>query len=188
MSDKKSSESESVGMKIDCPNCSKKCTLRETQHHVENFGKVLLSSLSCQNCGFRFNDVSCMQFSGPKAFEARIEKTEDLETKIIRSSSGAIRIPELGVEITPGVQAEGYISNIEGLLDRIEAVVESALKENIAQEKAGNELQLIKDAKKVKSPFTVILEDPLGNSALVGKKAKERPLSAKDIERLQNLL
>ena len=50
----------------------------------------------------------------------------DLDARVIRSSSGTLRIPELGVDIEPGFASESYISNVEGVLDRVEGVVEFA--------------------------------------------------------------
>ena len=41
--------------------------------------------------------------------------------------SAAIEIPELGVRIDPGPSCQGFVSNVEGVLDRIEQVVKGCL-------------------------------------------------------------
>lgn len=180
---------ENASMAIECPQCGSRAVLSETEHEVMHFGPVLISALSCSKCGFRLTDVMCVNQTGKaKAYSVRIEREEDLETKIIRSSTGTVKIPELETTIEPGPGAEGYISNIEGLLERIEGAAEAAenASENKAQKKASDEAKRkIRLAKNAEIPFTVILEDPFGNSALAGAKVKELKLSEEDIKRMK---
>ena len=41
-----------------------------------------------------------------------------MTTRVVRSSSCTVRIVELGLEVEPGDNATGYISNVEGVLNR----------------------------------------------------------------------
>ncbi len=162
-------------MAIDCPECSNKATFYETTHNVPNFGKIVITTIVCSHCSFRYTDVLNVESSKKaKKFKAIIEKPEDLNIKVIRSSSSTIKIEELGLEVNPGSISEGYYSNIEGILERFENAI-NAIETN--DKKTLNEinkrLEQIKKAKNSKIKFTVILEDPYGNSALVGKKVKE---------------
>jgi zinc finger protein len=93
---------------------------------------------------------------------------------------GTIKIPELGVEITPGPACEGFVSNIEGVLDRIERVVEAALRWSEGEEKENARalLSRIAQARKGALPFTLILEDPSGNSAIISEKAQKKSFDA----------
>jgi zinc finger protein len=110
---------------------------------------------------------------------------------VIRSSSGTIRVPELGVDIEPGFASESYISNVEGVLDRIEGIVCFATRsareaENLEGATKGDEiLKNIELARKGEFPITLILEDPLGNSAIDSEKAVRSPLTDVDIARLK---
>jgi len=82
--------------------------------------------------------------------------------------SASIEIPELGVRIDPGPQCQGFISNFEGVLDRIEQVVKGALSWGNDEEKE-NAARLLADIARVKAgllPVTLILEDPCGNSGI----------------------
>ena len=97
---------------------------------------------------------------------------------VAASASGAIRIPELGVEIDPGPACEGFVSNIEGVLDRIEDVVTGVLTwaEGEERENALALRERIALAREGSVPFTLIIEDPTGNSAIVSPKAEKSPL------------
>ena len=75
------------------------------------------------DCGFRHSDTILLTQKEPVRFTLQVTSIEDLDARVIRSSSGTIRIPELGVDIEPGFASESYISNVEGVLDRIEGVV-----------------------------------------------------------------
>jgi zinc finger protein len=86
--------------------------------------------------------------------------------------SASIEIPELGVRIDPGPVCQGFVSNIEGVLDRVETVVQGAFRWGTDEEKE-NATALIANMARVKTgtfPITVILEDPSGNSALIADK------------------
>jgi zinc finger protein len=81
-----------------------------------------------------------------------------------------VHIPEWGLDIEPGPASEAYISNVEGLLDRIETIVMMARKwaEKDEEVRRADELLCEMDAaREGKASFTLIIEDPLGNSAIV---------------------
>lgn len=173
-------------MLVECPECGERISLVEHLKKLTNFGDVIISTLSCGKCGFRLTDVMPAEFHEPRAFETRIESPRDLNTKVVRSSSGTIEIPELGVKIEPGPRAEGYITNIEGVLDRVQEVTELALQQRESDESdesklARKELQLIKDARDAKVHFRFIIVDPFGNSALLGPKVKSIKLTQEQI-------
>ena len=97
--------------------------------------------------------------------------------------TATIKIPELGVQIDPGPACQGFVTNIEGVLDRIENIVRGALiwAENEERENATTLLDQIARARAGALPFTLIIEDPSGNSAIISEKVKKTPL-ATDIE------
>jgi len=39
---------------------------------------------------------------------------------VIKSGTTTIRIPEFGAKITPGPYSEGFITNVEGVLSKVE--------------------------------------------------------------------
>ena len=49
-----------------------------------------------------------------------------ISARVVRSTGARIEIPEFGVRIDPGPACEGFVSNVEGVLDRIGKVVKGA--------------------------------------------------------------
>jgi len=111
----------------------------------------------------------------PVRYVYRTATPEDLTVRVVRSMSASIEIPELGVRIDPGPTCQGFVSNIEGVLDRIVQAVGSAIVDGDTEERENARLLLEKIAR-VKCgelPVTVILEDPNGNSAIVSDSAEK---------------
>jgi len=52
-----------------------------------------------------------------------VTSTEDLKIHVVRGNTATIVVPELGVSIHPGLNNEGFISNVEGVLTRIEDIL-----------------------------------------------------------------
>ncbi|MBU0662378.1 MAG: ZPR1 zinc finger domain-containing protein [Candidatus Diapherotrites archaeon] len=171
---------------IPCANCGAKAGMSQIVRNVPHFGEVVILTLRCAKCGFKFVDVFSAGVKEPMRFTAKVNGTADLRTRIIRSSSSTVRIPELGVEIEPAAMSEGYISNIEGVLDRVEGAARILAKsaESGGMKNAERALEKIRMAREGKVKFTIILEDPLGNGALVGKGVKRERLSAANAKRL----
>lgn len=143
------------------------------------------------DCGFRHNDTILLTQKEPVRFTLQVTALEDLDARVIRSSSGTLRIPELGVDIEPGFASDSYVSNVEGVLERIEGVVSFATRsarEAESQEsvRRGEDiLDKIKLARNGRFPLTIILEDPLGNSAIDCEKAVKSTLSKEDAAHLK---
>jgi zinc finger protein len=153
-----------------CPVCKNKgVVVTETKYFMPNFGKTLLTSMVCEKCGFKRSDVTSLEANDPQTYKIKITKPEDLLIRIMRSSTATIKIPELGITISPSSRAEGFISNVEGVLDRI------INKTNIISNQSKNEkfFKKIKAAKRGSLPFTIIMIDPVGNSAIISDKIEK---------------
>jgi len=177
-----------------CPTCGKNSLyLTESVEDVDYFGPVLLTTISCSLCRYRDTDVSLTSAKEPSVMRAQITSDKDLAIKIVRSSSATIRAPELGVSITPGASAQGFITNVEGVLVRIQQVLEGIIP-TLSQKRrrrARAVLAKLKRAREGKLSFVVELKDPSGNSAIAGSdmtKIKKRPLSKKELEKLREQL
>ncbi|MDO8647967.1 MAG: ZPR1 zinc finger domain-containing protein [Candidatus Diapherotrites archaeon] len=173
---------------VKCPNCNADIQLQQTVEEIANFGKMLFSVLHCEKCGFKLSDVMSLDFKKPVEYSAKISKPSHLSIKIIKSSTATIKIPELGVLIEPGPASDGYFSNIEGLLDRIQQVAEilvSSAKEPKEVKAADKALEKIHAARDSKFSFTVEVLDPFGNSALVGNSVKRILLSKQQAAKLK---
>ncbi|KAF5028829.1 ZPR1 zinc-finger domain protein [anaerobic digester metagenome] len=105
-----------------------------------------------------------------------MEEPGDLAIRVARSTTGKIEIPELGLAVEPGTACEGFVTNIEGVLSRFEQAVETILANPESEDERAAALRMVETiaaAREVAFPFTVILEDPAGNSALVSEKAEK---------------
>jgi len=104
-----------------------------------------------------------------------VESPGDLDIRVIRSISGTIRIPELGINIEPGPASESYVSNVEGVLCRIEDVVGMVTRwedePSGSVNRAHEILELLRQVRLGELGITIIIEDPLGNSAIISDKA-----------------
>jgi zinc finger protein len=111
----------------------------------------------------------------PVRYVFRTSTPDDLAVRVVRSMSASIEIPELGVRIDPGPTCQGFVSNIEGVLDRVVQAVGSAIIDGDAEERENARL-LLEKITRVKCgelPVTFILEDPSGNSAIVSDSAEK---------------
>jgi zinc finger protein len=145
--------------------------------------------MSCTTCKYNKADIESEEEREPSKHEFTCESDEDLNVRVIRSSEGMITIGKLG-SIEPGENAEGFISNVQGVLERFKKVVdaqklkpedmEEASDEDLAQHERAREMskklsRMLMGSDKV----TISIEDPTGNSAIISEKTKITPLKAK---------
>ena len=173
-----------------CPVCSAQMQFSWETQDIPYFGEAMLISGVCE-CGFRHSDTILLTQKEPARNTLAVQTLEDLNARVIRSSSGTIRVPELGVDIEPGYASDSYVSNVEGVLERIEEIVcfatsQARAADNQESTKRGEEiLENIAAARKGEFPLTFIIEDPLGNSAIASEKAVVTPLTDEEVARLQ---
>lgn len=155
-----------------CPLCSDKMDAINKTIDIPNFGETLIFTLICKKCNYKITDLYAVYEKEPKRFILKYENTNQLKHKFIRSSTCDLKIPELGVEIEPSTASDGYITNIEGILQRIKDVTLGLIKILETDEQIKNGLALVQkidSAIEGKFNFTLIIEDPMGNSALIAE-------------------
>lgn len=155
-----------------CPCCNTEIEYLYTTEKIPYFSDILIISAICPECGYRFADTQLLKHGEPARHTFAVSSADDLSVRVIRSMSASIEIPELGVRIDPGPQCQGFVSNVEGVLDRIEGVVKGALIWGDDTEKE-NAAALLADIMRVKAgtfPVTLILEDPCGNSGIESER------------------
>ncbi len=173
-----------------CPVCCSEMEFNWETEEVPYFGEAMIIAGVC-DCGFRHSDTILLSQKEPSRYTLEIENVDDLDARVIRSCSGTVRVPELGVDIEPGPASESYISNVEGVLDRIRGIVEFATR---SARQAGASDSTCKGEEILKNmdlamngqfKLTVIIEDPLGNSAIVSDKVVKSTLTDDEIANLQ---
>lgn len=109
-----------------CVECGKNGETRFMYTKIPMFKELILSSFSCEECGFRNNEV---QFGGKLCdygckYNLVVTDEDGLNRSVVKSEFATIRIPELDFEIPPQTQ-KGSIKTVEGfLLSTIEGISE----------------------------------------------------------------
>lgn len=115
-----------------------------------------------------------------------------MSTRVVRSSSCTVRIVELGLEVEPGDNATGYISNVEGVLNRFEdaigLILRSAMgegEEGAPQVEACQELiSRIARVRAGEDSVELVLLDPMGHSQILHSEAASTELSDEEVAAL----
>ena len=158
---------------IPCPACGRELRINTLLYDTPFFGKVLLTTITCE-CGFKHSDAIVSEIKEPTRFTVKINK-KTLYDKVIRSTSGTIRVPEIGVEIEPGPASQAFITNLEGVLMKIRDIVEMARRWNADDKdkvsRCDEILKKIDDTLEGRDELTLILEDPFGNSLILSDSA-----------------
>ena len=147
-----------------CPVCHSTIKIIETIYQMPKIGWVLIVSFKCNECGFKKTDTLPLQLRNHRRIYLRIEDKADLYTKLVRSSSASIFIPELGVEIRPGPITPFTITNVEGLLHRVLDALKSleVLGEEVNEDVRAMFERIIDEGGEI----TIIIDDPWGISMI----------------------
>lgn len=172
-----------------CPACGKaELDYTSADLDIPHFPQSMQLIFDCAACGFRHSDFLLGSLKEPTRFRYAVAGADDMMVRVVRSTSGTIRIPELGILIEPGPASDAYVSNIEGVLVRVESVVTQLMRDADAPDQksaAQRRLADIQRARDGRFPFTFILEDPFGNSAIVHEGAKSEPIPPDEAEALK---
>jgi len=154
---------------------------------IPYFGEIMESVLICERCSYRSTDIICLEQKEPSRYI--IEADEDtLNARVVKSQSATIRIPELGLKVEPGPRSAGYISNIEGVVERFENALKTALnlfEEEESKEKTSKILEMLQEVRGGSRKVTVIIEDPFGQSFVGHPRAVKEKLSEDEIKSLK---
>jgi zinc finger protein len=161
---------------MECPSCGCQLDLFTHVYDIPYFGKVFQSTFSC-SCGYKFIDIYPFEEKEPSRYSVTVTEAE-LSSRVIKSSTCIIILPELGIRVDPGPVSEGIITNVEGILRRAEHVVKTAIHWGNEDQKREGKRILRKIIKifEGKETVTLILEDHRGFSCIVSEKAQREPL------------
>ncbi len=177
-----------------CPICNSENGLILNVHtsEIPYFGEHTEMTIICNECGWRNTDFIPSEGKKPSLWSLVIDNSEFMTTRVVRSSSCTVRIVELGLEVEPGDNATGYISNVEGVLNRfsdaIAMIQRSAIRDGEeGKEKVESCQELIDRISKIKNgeePVELMLLDPNGHSQILHESATSTDLSEEEIAAL----
>ena len=96
-----------------------------------------------------------------------------MKIRVIKSSNATVKIPHIG-NIEPGEAANGYVTNVEGILQRMKKQIEFIKDDSEDEEDKKKAKNMLKKLLKVmwgQDTLKLIIEDPTGNSAIISEKA-----------------
>ncbi len=159
-----------------CPACGH----QGMEYNAENvdlpyLGESLETMVRCKECGYRHTDFILTETKEPSRYRFEIRLADDMMVRVVRSSSGTIRIPSLGILIEPGIASDAFITNVEGILVRVERIL-NQLHNDAEDEETRLKVQELMDVFTAMrdgkaQPAELIIEDPFGNSAIVDERA-----------------
>lgn len=166
-----------------CLACGKKtCTLREHSQEIPYFGNIFIMSMDCESCGYHKADVESEEEREPVKLTFEVKNSEDLNVRVVKSGNADIKMPTLRMSVEAGPGSNGYITNVEGLLNRFENIVKQArdsAEEAKDRKSAKNLLKKIWKIKEGEQELKIVIEDPSGNSAIISDKTKIEKLKVK---------
>ena len=157
-----------------CQNCDQDGELKTCQTDIPFFKEVVIMAFSCENCGFRSNEIKAGGAVPEKGTVHTLTITgkdpTDMHRDILKSSTASISIPELDFFMAPG-SLGGIYTTVEGLLKQIHDKLFSAnpfaYGDSADTEEKENFkifLQKLIDYQQGTEAFKLILKDPMGNS------------------------
>ncbi|MBW2965584.1 ZPR1 zinc finger domain-containing protein [Candidatus Woesearchaeota archaeon] len=157
-----------------CPMCKgNTLTLTEDEREVPYFGKIYVFSMTCSNCKYHKADVEAAEKQEPSKYSIEVSGEKDMKIRIVKSSEATVKIPHI-VTIQPGPASSGYITNVEGILNRVKHQIDQAKEneeDNDAKKKAKKMLKKLNRVMWGQEKLKMIIEDPSGNSAIISEKA-----------------
>jgi len=108
-----------------CPSCQEgTIDIVKSIYDLPDGDKMLILKFECNTCNFHKNDVIPLTTNiEPGIMTLQILDEIDLNSKIYRSPTGKLEIPELELIVEPGPRADFYYTNVQGILFRFENAV-----------------------------------------------------------------
>uniref|UniRef100_A0A4W5RQT6 Zinc finger protein ZPR1 n=1 Tax=Hucho hucho TaxID=62062 RepID=A0A4W5RQT6_9TELE len=139
-----------------CMNCYQNGMTRILLTKIPFFKEIIISSFTCPNCSWSNTEIQSagrIQDQGI-TYTLHVKSKQDMNREVVKADSATTRIPELDFEIPPYTQ-KGSLSTIEGLLDPLFTLILLNISEFIDK---------LKKLKEGESGFTLVIDDPSGNS------------------------
>lgn len=152
-----------------CFNCGENGITKLLLTKIPFYKEIILMSFECEHCGFKNNEIQ----SGDKIqekghiFTCSIASRKDMNRQVIKSDYATVKIPEIDFEIPPSKRGE--ITTVEGIVTRCISSLEQdqPVRKNLDPEGAAQIdafIQVLIEKKNLQSSFSIVIEDPSGNS------------------------
>ena len=184
-----------VPVEIPCPVCKVEGEVAMMTHidEIPYFGEHTQVTVLCNACGWRQTDFIPAEGKKPGASTLIISKPEHMRARVIRSSSCTVKLVELDLEVNPGSASTGYVSNVEGVIDRFMDVIIMVTRQAYVDDSEMSDIKQLQEMhttllelKENPIPNAVTLEllDPNGHSQIIHEDATLRELSQIELSEL----
>eukprot|EP01121_Diplochlamys_sp_Union-15-3_P003040 TRINITY_DN12875_c0_g1_i1.p1 TRINITY_DN12875_c0_g1~~TRINITY_DN12875_c0_g1_i1.p1 ORF type:complete len:632 (-),score=69.16 TRINITY_DN12875_c0_g1_i1:171-2066(-) len=155
-----------------CTACSNpEAETRMCVTDVPHFKDVVLLVTQCEMCGYRDAEVKPMGRVSKRGrkITLRVTSIDDLKRDLLKSDTASCMIPELELELQSGTLGgkyttlEGMLGDIQSQLSRSNPFSMGDSSEPEKKDKMRNFLDRLEELSEVKTPWTFILDCPLGN-------------------------
>jgi len=165
-----------------CPQCADGGTLTmlAMNSEIPYFGEHTQITILCSSCGWKHTDFIPSDGEKPGFSSLVVDNEQKMMVRIVRSSSCTVRIPELDLEVSPGGSSSGYVTNIEGVINRFETAIKTIIRgddDGKGGEIAMQILERLHHVKKGKGGISVELLDPRGRSQIIHGEVLSRELN-----------
>jgi len=156
----------------DCPSCGRRGENRMKVQSIPFFKEVVLMAFTCDYCGYKSNEVKPSGQISDKGRKTILNVTmaEDLSRDLLKSNTAILDIPEIDLTLETGTLGSVF-TTIEGLLLKTkEALMQAnpfALGDSASGEQKERFRRFFESMDRLLAggeKFTVILDDPAGNS------------------------
>ncbi|CBZ55643.1 hypothetical protein NCLIV_060680 [Neospora caninum Liverpool] len=166
-----------------CPNCEKNGKTLLLLHKIPHFREIVLISFSCPHCNYSNREVQSAACLAPQGvrLELTVRSAADLDRQIVRSEHATLIVKEIELEVPPK-RDRGELTTVEGAIRHmIEALrVAQPVRRTEAPEVAAKIDEIILRlvgfiaSETLEKPWTLILDDPSGNSYIEALPAERR--------------
>ena len=186
---------EQVPISLPCPVCKEEGEVNMMTHidEIPYFGEHTQVTIMCNACGWRQSDFIPAEGKKPGGCSLIINKPEHIRSRVVRSSSCTVRIKELDLEVKPGSSSTGYVSNVEGVIDRFMDVIVMVTRQAYVEDSDMSDIKTLErmhttllELKEDPIPNPVTLEflDPNGHSQILHEDAVMRELLPNELDDL----
>ena len=170
-------EGQTYDLAVYCPGCTKPARMLVQMVNIPHFKQVIVSTTLCDLCGYKTNDVKTggeVPKHGKRIW-LFVKDAKDLRRDILKSETCLLKIPECRVEVTPGTMG-GKFTTVEGLVTQIRDDLKGSIfdtgEDDVSTDSMpsdtkkewGTFFAQLDKAVKGEIQFTILMEDPLGNS------------------------
>lgn len=176
-----------------CWSCQRQAETRMAITEIPYFKEIVLMVTDCAFCGCKDTEVKPGGAISEKArkITLKVQGPDDFKRDVMKADTAGVTIPEIDLELVPGTLGGKY-TTLEGLMDTIkEQLVKInpfAVGDSAESDTKCTFLKFVDKFTELQNqhtPFTLILDDPLGNSYIENLRAPDvdPQLTVEDYER-----